>query len=265
MHRLRHVVCMVLGRVGGRRGCLGAYEASDVTTSAARVVTYPVTPRVAHRLFVPSTSGNTESPLALHTGRVHQTLLLPCTPIIPTGPCPSTGAGPYAAWMPHKSLHGRIHGVSRAGGRARALQPGRRSHAWLWCPLRLRRCLIHTAFFKPGRLPLAAGVQCAVKPTASPTPMPHTPTPAWSSAQRACYFKGLSRMHPWKPRCRRWCRLNAPHAVRTPPRKLQIHVPHAAANNSNAGLLAVQRPDQERSATAVSLTNARSSTLTSSV
>ena len=113
--------------------------------------------------------------------------------------CPRRLRDHVAAWMPPLSFHGRIHGVSRAGGRARALQPGRRSHAWLWCPLRLRLCLIHTAFFKPGRLPLAAGVQCAVKPTASPTPMPHTPTPAWSSAQRACHFKGLPRMHPWNP------------------------------------------------------------------
>ncbi|MBB4595188.1 hypothetical protein FHR61_003894 [Xanthomonas arboricola] len=45
------------------------------------------------------------------------------TPTISTGPCPPTVAGPYAAWMPRKSLHGRIHGVSRDGGRARALQP----------------------------------------------------------------------------------------------------------------------------------------------
>ncbi|APO97165.1 hypothetical protein BI313_02870 [Xanthomonas vesicatoria] len=48
-----------------------------------------------------------------------------CTPTRPTGPS-LTVAGPlYAAWMPHKSLHGQIHGVSRDGGRARALQPGR--------------------------------------------------------------------------------------------------------------------------------------------
>ncbi|APP84537.1 hypothetical protein BI317_10540 [Xanthomonas hortorum pv. gardneri] len=46
-----------------------------------------------------------------------------CTPTISTGPCPPTVAGPYAAWMPRKSLHGRTCGVSRAGGRARALQP----------------------------------------------------------------------------------------------------------------------------------------------
>lgn len=89
-------------------------------------------------------------------------------------------------------LHGRIHGVSRAGGRARALQPGRRSHAWLWCPLRLRRCLIHTAFFKPERLALAAGVQCAVKPTASPTPMPHTPTTSLVERATGLPLKGLA-------------------------------------------------------------------------
>ncbi|SYZ54688.1 hypothetical protein CPBF426_28280 [Xanthomonas arboricola pv. juglandis] len=50
---------------------------------------------------------------------------LPCTPTILTGPCPLTVAGPYAAWMPRKSLHGRTCGVSRDGGRARALQPTR--------------------------------------------------------------------------------------------------------------------------------------------
>ncbi|CAH2709863.1 hypothetical protein NCPPB1935_19150 [Xanthomonas campestris pv. nigromaculans] len=52
-----------------------------------------------------------------------------CTPTFLTGPCPPTVAGPYAAWMPRKSLHGRTCGVSRDGGRARALQPSRRSSA----------------------------------------------------------------------------------------------------------------------------------------
>ncbi|PPT56170.1 hypothetical protein XarbCFBP8153_18795 [Xanthomonas arboricola] len=51
------------------------------------------------------------------------------TPTISTGPCPPTVAGPYAAWMPRKSLQGRTCGVSCDGGRARALQPGRRSTA----------------------------------------------------------------------------------------------------------------------------------------
>ncbi|APP80169.1 hypothetical protein BJD10_11010 [Xanthomonas hortorum pv. gardneri] len=47
-----------------------------------------------------------------------------------TGPCPPTVAGPYAAWMPRKSLHGRTCGVSRdGGGRTRALQQSRRSSA----------------------------------------------------------------------------------------------------------------------------------------
>ncbi|PPT18144.1 hypothetical protein XarCFBP6771_17685 [Xanthomonas arboricola] len=53
----------------------------------------------------------------------------PRTPTISTGPCPPTVAGPYAAWMPRKSLHGRTCGVSREGGRARALPPGRRATA----------------------------------------------------------------------------------------------------------------------------------------
>ncbi|PPT60301.1 hypothetical protein XarbCFBP8153_07940 [Xanthomonas arboricola] len=47
------------------------------------------------------------------------------TPTISTGPCPPTVAGPYAAWMPRKSLQGRTRGVSCDGGRTRALQQGR--------------------------------------------------------------------------------------------------------------------------------------------
>ncbi|PPT54307.1 hypothetical protein XarbCFBP8138_16160, partial [Xanthomonas arboricola] len=39
-------------------------------------------------------------------------------------------AGPYAAWMPRKSLQGRTCGVSREGGRARALQRSTRSDAF---------------------------------------------------------------------------------------------------------------------------------------
>ncbi|MFS8391567.1 hypothetical protein EIQ22_21805 [Xanthomonas campestris pv. campestris] len=53
----------------------------------------------------------------------------PCIPTISTGPCPPTVAGPYAAWMPRKRLHGRTCAVSRDGRRARALQPNRRSTA----------------------------------------------------------------------------------------------------------------------------------------
>ncbi|APP80044.1 hypothetical protein BI317_08185 [Xanthomonas hortorum pv. gardneri] len=56
-------------------------------------------------------------------------MLAPCTPTLSTGPCPPTAAGPYAAWMPRKSLHGRTCGVSRDGRRARALPPSRRSSA----------------------------------------------------------------------------------------------------------------------------------------
>ncbi|PMR87139.1 hypothetical protein XacyCFBP2565_05725 [Xanthomonas arboricola pv. corylina] len=40
-----------------------------------------------------------------------------CIPTISTGPCPLTVAGPYAAWMPRKSLQGRTCGVSCDGGR----------------------------------------------------------------------------------------------------------------------------------------------------
>ncbi|PPT27404.1 hypothetical protein XarbCFBP7614_12295 [Xanthomonas arboricola] len=58
-----------------------------------------------------------------------QALLLLCTPTISPGPCPPTVAGPCAAWMPRKSLHGRTCGVSCDGERAGALQPSRRSAA----------------------------------------------------------------------------------------------------------------------------------------
>ncbi|PPT62562.1 hypothetical protein XarbCFBP8150_20335 [Xanthomonas arboricola] len=69
--------------------------------------------------------------------RLPVALSKPCTPIISTGPCPPTVAGPYAAWMPRKSLQGRTCGVSCEGGRARAVQPDRRSHALLLLPLPL--------------------------------------------------------------------------------------------------------------------------------
>ncbi|PPU85611.1 hypothetical protein XhhCFBP4925_03165 [Xanthomonas hortorum pv. hederae] len=36
--------------------------------------------------------------------------------------------GPYAAWMPRKSLHGRTCGVSHAGARASALHEPKHSH-----------------------------------------------------------------------------------------------------------------------------------------
>ncbi|PPU33025.1 hypothetical protein XarbCFBP7604_03270 [Xanthomonas arboricola] len=53
-------------------------------------------------------------------------------PTISTGPCRPTVAGPYAAWMPRKSLHGRTCGVSCEGGRARAPQPSADHMLWLW-------------------------------------------------------------------------------------------------------------------------------------
>ncbi|PPT36212.1 hypothetical protein XarjCFBP7653_17170 [Xanthomonas arboricola] len=55
--------------------------------------------------------------------KAHPALLLLCVSTISTGPCPLTVAGPYAAWMPRKSLQGRTYGVSCDGGRARTLQP----------------------------------------------------------------------------------------------------------------------------------------------
>ncbi|PPT66727.1 hypothetical protein XarbCFBP8130_02305 [Xanthomonas arboricola] len=60
---------------------------------------------------------------------VNHVLLAAHTPTIPTGPCPPTVAGPYAVWMPRKSLHGRTCGVSCDGGRTRALQQGLRPAA----------------------------------------------------------------------------------------------------------------------------------------
>ncbi|PPU29019.1 hypothetical protein XarCFBP6762_00605 [Xanthomonas arboricola] len=75
---------------------------------------------------------------------VQVALLKPCTPPLSTGPCPPTVVGPYAAWMPRKSLHGRTCGVSRGGRRARASQQSRRSTA---PPLiyRTLQALIHNA------------------------------------------------------------------------------------------------------------------------
>ncbi|NJC48689.1 UNVERIFIED_ORG: hypothetical protein GGR78_001961, partial [Xanthomonas campestris] len=64
-----------------------------------------------------------------HPNKMHRALLAPCTPTIPTGPCPPTVAEPYAEWMPRKSLQGRTCGVSCEGGRARAPQPSGRSAA----------------------------------------------------------------------------------------------------------------------------------------
>ncbi|PPT57681.1 hypothetical protein XarbCFBP8138_02225 [Xanthomonas arboricola] len=57
----------------------------------------------------------------IHARRAHNQ---PRTPTISTGPCPPTVAGPYAAWMPRKSLQERTRGVSCDGGRTRALQQG---------------------------------------------------------------------------------------------------------------------------------------------
>ena len=59
----------------------------------------------------------------------HHALLATKPPSISTGPCRPTVAGPYAAWMPRKSLHGRTCGVSCDGGPARAPQPSGRSAA----------------------------------------------------------------------------------------------------------------------------------------
>ncbi|APP86095.1 hypothetical protein BI317_20025 [Xanthomonas hortorum pv. gardneri] len=54
------------------------------------------------------------------------------------GSCPPTVAGPYAAWMPRKSLHGRTCGVSCDGGRARTGRDSRcacfsSNQQTVWC------------------------------------------------------------------------------------------------------------------------------------
>ncbi|PPT71160.1 hypothetical protein XarbCFBP8142_06500 [Xanthomonas arboricola] len=62
------------------------------------------------------------------------------------GPCPPTVAGPYAAWMPRKSLQGRTCSVSRDGGRARTSRDARcaefsikqPANFLVWRPRRLR-------------------------------------------------------------------------------------------------------------------------------
>ncbi|PPU45584.1 hypothetical protein XarbCFBP7697_07085 [Xanthomonas arboricola] len=61
-----------------------------------------------------------------------------CTPTSSTGPSPPTVAGPYAAWMPRKSLQGRTCGVSREGGRARAPQQAHSVEDAAKTPHRLR-------------------------------------------------------------------------------------------------------------------------------
>ncbi|PPT74768.1 hypothetical protein XaplCFBP3122_15385, partial [Xanthomonas arboricola pv. populi] len=74
---------------------------------------------------------------------------------------------PYAAWMPRKSLHGRIHGVSREGGRARALQPDGRSHA---STLLLKLCLCLIQIARP-RTRTTARLRSDPRPgSASPAP-----------------------------------------------------------------------------------------------
>ncbi|PPU59159.1 hypothetical protein XdyCFBP7245_01645 [Xanthomonas dyei] len=89
-----------------------------------------------------------------------------CVPTLPTGPCPPSVAGPYAAWMPRKRLHGRTCGVSRDGGRARASQPSRRSSALQPMPL-VRSALQTDANCHSGYASLKVGVHAllaALKP-----------------------------------------------------------------------------------------------------
>lgn len=50
-----------------------------------------------------------------YPNNARQALLAPRKPTLSTGPCPPTVAGPYAAWMPRKSLQGRTCSVSCEG------------------------------------------------------------------------------------------------------------------------------------------------------
>ncbi len=77
------------------------------------------------------------------TSTCHASLPL-CIPTISTGPCPPTVAGPYAAWMPRKSLQGRTCGVSCDGGRARALQQNHSVENTAMTPHRLPAVLLKT-------------------------------------------------------------------------------------------------------------------------
>ncbi|PPU46331.1 hypothetical protein XarbCFBP7697_11540 [Xanthomonas arboricola] len=71
-------------------------------------------------------------------------MFAPCTPTFSTGPCPPTVAGPYAAWMPRKSLQGCTCGVSCEGGRARALQPNHKPAALQRMPISAALPTAHT-------------------------------------------------------------------------------------------------------------------------
>ncbi|PPT27005.1 hypothetical protein XarbCFBP7614_13890 [Xanthomonas arboricola] len=84
-----------------------------------------------------------DRPLSDPTSARHASFLL-CTPTISTGPCPPIVAGPYAAWMPRKSLQGRTCGVSCDGGRARALQPTHSVEGAARTPHRLPAVLLKT-------------------------------------------------------------------------------------------------------------------------
>ncbi|PPU17389.1 hypothetical protein XacyCFBP1159_17430 [Xanthomonas arboricola pv. corylina] len=77
---------------------------------------------------------------------MHYALLAPCPPAISDCPCPPTVAGPYAAWMPCKSLHGRTCGVSCDGGRARACSQAPDQPLWRPpCPEAAHAHIAHAA------------------------------------------------------------------------------------------------------------------------
>ncbi|PPU06445.1 hypothetical protein XarjCFBP7645_18230 [Xanthomonas arboricola] len=74
----------------------------------------------------------------------------PRVPTIFDGPCPPTVAGPYAAWMPRKSLQGRTCGVSRDGGRARALQPSLQPSPKVSAPQSRHQQVVHATSSNSG-------------------------------------------------------------------------------------------------------------------
>ncbi|NMI21719.1 hypothetical protein E1J24_07570 [Xanthomonas hortorum pv. pelargonii] len=59
---------------------------------------------------------------------INQATLFDQLPTTAGGACARPGVGPYAAWMPRKSLHGRTCGVSHAGTRASARSEPKHSH-----------------------------------------------------------------------------------------------------------------------------------------
>ncbi|APP78644.1 hypothetical protein BJD10_02010 [Xanthomonas hortorum pv. gardneri] len=76
----------------------------------------------------PAPGYDTAPPLFVTADRQAMPSLFNQPPTTSEGACTRTGVGPYAAWMPRKSLHGRTCGVSHAGTRASARSRPKHSH-----------------------------------------------------------------------------------------------------------------------------------------